>query len=66
MKIVAQCPNCSSVVTLSGEAIDKRARCPKCRILFKIPNPHQLKKAITKIKDSKSSVAVDEQGIIYA
>jgi len=66
MKIIAHCPGCGCNWLLEQTAADKRIRCKKCRMLFKIPNLQDVPKAVKIIKQAKGTVYVDQDGKIYA
>ena len=50
---------------LDGSAADRRIRCHKCRILFKVPKLDEVPKAVKVIKHAKSTTYVDEAGKTY-
>ena len=65
MDIIAQCPKCASTWRMDADNADKRIRCPKCRLLFKIPRLDEIPKAVEVIKGTKSNVYVDKSGKTY-
>ncbi len=65
MQIIAQCPECGSTRLLDSSAADRRIRCRKCGLLFKIPKLKELPKAMKVIKKAKSTLYVDEDGKSY-
>jgi hypothetical protein len=65
MQIISQCPFCGYSWLLDDSAADKRIRCEKCHRLFKVPKLEEVPKAANVIKDSKSTVYVDEAGKTY-
>jgi uncharacterized Zn finger protein len=65
MQIIARCPGCGSARLLDGGAADRRIRCRKCGMLFKIPKLEEVPKAIKVIKNAKSTIYVDEDGKSY-
>jgi hypothetical protein len=65
MQIIAQCPACGCVWLLDVSAADRRIRCHKCRILFKVPKLDEVPKAVKVIKQAKSTTYVDEAGKTY-
>jgi hypothetical protein len=65
MQIIAQCPACGCVWLLDDSAADRRIRCRKCRILFKVPKLDEVPKAVKVIKHAKSTTYVDEAGKTY-
>ena len=65
MQIIAKCPGCGSAWSLDSSAADRRIRCRKCRMLFKIPKLEEVPKAVKVIKHAKSTIYVDENGKSY-
>ncbi|MHC4640045.1 MAG: hypothetical protein ACYS32_00270 [Planctomycetota bacterium] len=65
MQIIAKCPGCSSTWPLDSSAADRRIRCPKCGLLFKVPKLNELPKAMKVIKQAKRTLYVDEDGKSY-
>jgi hypothetical protein len=65
MQIIAQCPSCGSKWLLEAREADKRIRCSKCRLLFKIPNLDKLPRAVKVINQAKGTIYVDENGKTY-
>jgi ribosomal protein S27AE len=65
MQIIAKCPRCGSAWLLDRSAADRRIRCRKCGLLFKIPKLDEVPKAIEVIKQAKSTIYVDEDGKSY-
>ncbi|MHC4084971.1 MAG: hypothetical protein ACYSWZ_26315 [Planctomycetota bacterium] len=65
MQIIAKCPGCGDTWSLDSNAADRRIRCRKCGLLFKIPGLNELPKAIKVIKKAKSTIYVDEDGKSY-
>jgi len=65
MKIIAKCPGCGGKWSLDSSAADRRIRCRKCGLLFKVPKLKDLPKAIKVIKKAKSTIYVDENGKSY-
>ena len=65
MQIIAKCPGCGSAWSLDSSAADRRIRCRKCRMLFKIPKLDEVPKAVKVIKQAKSNIYVDEEGKSY-
>ena len=65
MEIIAQCPRCGSGWLLKGSEADKRIRCPKCSLLFKVPAWDEVPKAVKVISHVKGTIYVDENGRTY-
>ncbi|MHC4543985.1 MAG: hypothetical protein ACYTDW_06800 [Planctomycetota bacterium] len=65
MQIMTKCPGCGSTWSLDSSAADRRIRCRKCSMLFKIPRLNEVPKAIKVIKHAKSTIYVDEAGKSY-
>ena len=65
MQIIAQCPTCANAWLLDSSAADRRIRCPKCHILFKIPKLEEIPKAVKAIKQANSAIYVDQDGKTY-
>lgn len=65
MRIILQCPRCSSRWWLDGDAADRRLRCRRCELLLKVPRLDELPKAVEVIKDAKDEVYVDDNGRTY-
>jgi len=65
MQIIAQCPNCGSSRLLDDSAADKRIRCCKCHLLFKVPKLEDVPRAVRIIKQAKGNIFVDEDGRTY-
>jgi predicted Zn finger-like uncharacterized protein len=65
MQIIAHCPRCGAAWLLDENAADRRVRCQSCRKLFKIPSLAEVPKAVRVIKQSKSTIYVDEKGKMY-
>jgi DNA-directed RNA polymerase subunit RPC12/RpoP len=65
MQIIAKCPGCGGTWSLDSSAADRRIKCRKCSMLFKIPKLNELPKAIKVIKKAKSNIYVDEDGKSY-
>jgi ribosomal protein S27AE len=62
MQIIAKCPNCGFSWLLDETATDRRIRCEKCRLLFKVPKLEDIPEAAKIIKDARGTVYVDESG----
>ena len=65
MEIIAKCPGCGQSYQFDVDAADKRARCPKCRTLFKLPHPDELASAAEILKNARKAIYVDENGRVY-
>ena len=65
MQIIAKCPRCGCTWTLDSSAADRRIKCRKCNMLFKVPKLKELPKAMKVIKKAKSTLYVDEEGKSY-
>ena len=65
MQILAKCPKCNQHLQLSFDAADRRITCPKCGTLFKVPDLNSLNKALSVVKNTQTSVFVDENGNLY-
>lgn len=65
MHIILQCPRCGCRWWLDGAAADRRLRCRKCGLLFKVPCLDELPKATDVIKDAKNEIYVDDSGRTY-
>ncbi|MBN2588261.1 MAG: hypothetical protein JXA96_00230 [Sedimentisphaerales bacterium] len=65
MQIIAQCPFCENSWILDDDHQDKRIRCKKCRRIFRVPKLDEIPKAADVIRESKSSVYVDESGKMF-
>ena len=65
MQIIARCPACGDSWRLDAAAADRRVRCPRCHLLFKIPRLQELPKATSIIEQAKSTIYVDEDGKTY-
>lgn len=65
MQIIAQCPGCGNSRLLDSSAADRRIRCGKCHILFKVPNLEEVPRAVKVIKQAKGTIYVDQDGKTY-
>lgn len=65
MQIIAKCPGCGSTRLLDAGAADRRIRCRRCRMLFKIPRLEEVPKAVKVIKNARGTIYVDEVGKRY-
>jgi len=65
MDIIAKCPRCANPQRMQADSADKRIRCPKCHLLFKVPRLDEIPKAVKAIKDAKTGVHVDKSGKTY-
>lgn len=65
MKIIAQCPKCSSNWLMAASAADRRVRCRVCGQLFRVPKLDEVPKAVKVIKQANGTVYVDEAGRTY-
>lgn len=65
MQLIAQCPNCGNSWLLDAGSADRRIRCRKCRILFKVPKLDEVPKAVKIIKQAKGTIYVDQTGKTY-
>jgi len=65
MQIITKCPVCGKNRMLDVDATDRRIRCQKCNILFKIPKLDELPKAAKIIKLAKANLYVDQEGKTY-
>jgi len=65
MQIIAQCPKCGNSWLLNEEDADKRIKCPKCYIIFKVPGLNEVPKAMKIIKNAKAHIYVDQNGKTY-
>ena len=65
MQIYTKCPGCKFEARLDVAAADRRLRCPKCRLLFKVPALEEVDKALKIVETSQGQIFVDEQGNIY-
>ena len=65
MQILAKCPRCGQILQLSLSAADRRLTCPRCRGLFKVPEPAYLEKAMEVLKNAEGTVFVDQDGNVY-
>ncbi len=65
MQMIIQCPQCGARWMLDSVVADRRLTCPTCWRLFKVPRMDELDKATRVIKDSKTSLYVDEEGRTY-
>ena len=65
MEIIAQCPKCQARWMLDSSATDRRLSCPACHRLFKVPKLEELEKATRILRDSKTSLYVDQEGRVY-
>jgi uncharacterized Zn finger protein len=65
MRIIAKCPGCGNTRLLDAGAADRRVRCRRCGLLFKIPKLEEMPKAVKVIKNAKSTVYADEAGKGY-
>ena len=50
---------------LPSSAADRRQRCAKCGLLFKVPAFEEVPEAIDKIEDTYGTLFVDEKGNYY-
>jgi len=62
MQIIAKCPVCKSSWMLDEKHQDRRIKCKKCGQIFRVPHIDEIPKAADVIKESKSSIYVDESG----
>ena len=62
MQIIAQCPFCKNSWVLDDKHQDKRIHCNKCGRVFRVPKLDEIPKAATIIRESKSTIYVDESG----
>ncbi|MHC4395452.1 MAG: hypothetical protein ACYS1A_07325 [Planctomycetota bacterium] len=65
MQIIAQCPGCGNSWVLESIAADRRIRCGKCHILFKVPKLEEVPRAVKIIKQAKGNIYVDQDGKTY-
>jgi len=65
MQVIAQCPKCGSAWLLDETAADKRIKCRKCAMLFKVPKLQDVPRAIKVIRGAKGTIYVDEDGKTY-
>ncbi len=65
MQIIAQCPGCGNSWLLDESAADRRIRCGKCNLLFKVPKLEDVPRAVKIIKQAKGSIFVDQNGKTY-
>lgn len=65
MRIIAQCPGCGNSWLLDSSAADRRIRCGKCRMLFKVPKLGELPRAVKMIKQARGTIYVDQDGKTY-
>jgi len=65
MQIIAQCPSCGSSRLLDDSDADKRIRCDKCHLLFKVPKLEDVPRAVRIIKQTRGSIFVDQDGKTY-
>ena len=62
MQIIAQCPLCGSSWLLDEKNQDRRIKCKKCRMTFRVPKLDEVPRASDVIERAKTSVYVDESG----
>jgi ribosomal protein S27AE len=65
MQIITQCPGCGNSWLLEESAADRRIRCDKCHLLFKVPKLEDVPRAVKIIKQAKGSIFVDQDGKTY-
>ncbi|MHC4738817.1 MAG: hypothetical protein ACYS9Y_07925 [Planctomycetota bacterium] len=65
MQIIAHCPGCGNSWLLDDSAADRRIRCCKCHLLFKVPKLEDVPRAVKVIKQAKGSIFVDQEGKTY-
>ncbi|MEJ2647481.1 MAG: hypothetical protein P8016_03605 [Sedimentisphaerales bacterium] len=62
MRIIAQCPLCSSSWLLDDTNQDRRIRCRKCSRVFRVPALDEVPKAAALIRRARNDVYVDQSG----
>jgi len=65
LQIIAQCPSCGSSRLLDVSDADKRIRCGKCHLLFKVPKLEDVPRAVRIIKQTRGRIFVDQDGKTY-
>ncbi len=62
MQIIAQCSLCGSSWLLDEKNQDRRIKCKKCGMTFRVPKLDEVPRAADVIERAKTSVYVDESG----
>ncbi len=65
MRMLTKCPDCRIGIALSMADADRRKHCPRCGMLFSVPDTESLGKALDRVRAAGCDVYVDQQGNLY-